>query len=86
MIYDCIPFFNELDILKLRMQIMAPYVDKFVLEEATVTFSGEPKEMIFAKHRDMFAEFEDKIIYVAVDDSPLEGVTTHERDNSRKTD
>ena len=84
MIYDCIPFFNELDILKLRMQIMAPYVDKFVLEEATVTFSGEPKEMIFAKNRDMFAEFEDKIIYVAVDDSPLEGVTTHERDKFQK--
>ena len=40
MIYDCIPFFNELDILKLRMQIMAPYVDKFVLEESTVTFPG----------------------------------------------
>ena len=84
MIYDCIPFFNELDILKLRMQIMAPYVDKFVLEESTVTFSGEPKEMIFAKHRDMFAEFEDKIIYVAVDNSPMSGVTTHERDKFQK--
>lgn len=84
MIYDCIPFFNELDILKLRMQIMAPYVDRFVLEESTVTFSGEPKEMIFAKHRDMFAAFADKIVYVAVDDSPLEGVTTHERDKFQK--
>ncbi|MDE6846715.1 MAG: glycosyl transferase GT17 family protein [Lachnospiraceae bacterium] len=84
MIYDCIPFFNELDILKLRMQILSPYVDKFVLEESTVTFSGEPKEMIFAKHRNMFAEFEDKIIYVAVDNSPMSGVTTHERDKFQK--
>lgn len=84
MIYDCIPFFNELDILKLRMKIMSPYVDKFVLEESTVTFSGEPKEMIFAKHRDMFAEFADKIIYVAVDNSPMSGVTTHERDKFQK--
>lgn len=84
MIYDCIPFFNELDILKLRMQILAPYVDKFVLEEATVTFSGEPKEMIFAKNREMFAEFADKIIYVAVANSPLVGVTTHERDKFQK--
>ena len=67
MIYDCIPFFNELDILRLRMRILAPYVDKFVLEEATVTFSGEPKEMVFDTHRDMFAEFADKIIYVPVD-------------------
>lgn len=84
MIYDCIPFFNELDILKLRMQILAPHVDKFVLEESTVTFSGEPKEMIFAKNRDMFAEFEDKIVYVAVDNSPMSGVTTHERDKFQK--
>lgn len=84
MIYDCIPFFNELDILRLRMRILAPYVDKFVLEEATVTFSGEPKEMVFDTHRDMFAEFADKIIYVPVDDSPLTGVTTHERDRFQK--
>lgn len=84
MIYDCIPFFNELDILKLRMQILSPYVDKFVLEESTVTFSGEPKEMIFAQNREMFAEFEDKIIYVAVDNSPMSGVTTHERDKFQK--
>lgn len=84
MIYDCIPFFNELDILKLRMQILSPYVDRFVLEESTVTFSGEPKEMIFAKHREMFREYEDKIRYVAVDNSPMGGVTTHERDKFQK--
>lgn len=84
MIFDCIPFFNELDILKLRMQILAPLVDYFVLEEATVTFSGEPKEMVFAEHRELFAEFADKIRYVAVEDSPMEGVTTHERDKYQK--
>lgn len=84
MVYDCIPFFNELDILKPRMQIMAPYVDFFVIEEASVTFSGEPKRMIFAENRRLFAEFEDKIRYVAVEDSPMEGVTTHERDKYQK--
>ncbi|MDE7177670.1 MAG: glycosyl transferase GT17 family protein [Lachnospiraceae bacterium] len=84
MVFDCIPFFNELDILKLRMQILAPFVDCFVIEEASVTFSGEPKEMVFAKNRDLFAEFADKIRYVAVEDSPMEGVTTHERDKYQK--
>lgn len=84
MVYDCVPFFNELDILKLRMQVLSPYVDWFVLEESTVTFSGEPKEMVFAKNREMFAEFADKIRYVAVEDSPMEGVTTHERDKYQK--
>lgn len=83
MIYDCIPFFNELDILKLRLHVMAPYVDKFVIEESSVTFSGEPKPMIFAKNREMFAEFEDKILYVAVENSPMD-VTTHERDKFQK--
>lgn len=84
MIFDCIPFFNELDILKLRMQILAPLVDCFVIEEAAVTFSGEPKEMVFAANRELFAEFADKIRYVAVEDSPMEGVTTHERDKYQK--
>lgn len=84
MIYDCIPFFNELDILKLRMHIMSPYVDKFVIEEAALMFSGEPKPMIFADNRKMFAEFEDKILYVAVEDSPSDIATTHERDRFQK--
>lgn len=84
MIFDCIPFFNELDILKLRMEIMDPYVDYFVLEESTVTFSGEEKRMIFAQNRRMFDKFKDKIRYVAVTDSPMSGVTTHERDKYQK--
>lgn len=84
MIYDCIPFFNELDILKLRMHIMSPYVDKFVIEEAAVTFSGEPKPMVFAENRELFNEFEDKILYVAVEDSPADIKTTHERDKFQK--
>ena len=83
MIYDCIPFFNELDILKLRLHVMAPYVDKFVIEESSVTFSGEPKPMTFAENREMFAEFADKILYVAVENSPMD-VTTHERDKFQK--
>ncbi len=29
MVYDCFQFFNELDILKLRLHIMAPVVDRF---------------------------------------------------------
>lgn len=84
MIYDCIPFFNELDILKLRMHILAPYVDKFVIEEASVTFSGEPKPMIFAQNRQLFNEFEDKIIYIPVEDNPADITTTHERDRYQK--
>ncbi len=84
MVYDCFPFFNELDILKLRLHIMDPYVDRFVIEESTVTFSGEPKELLFEKHKELFSEFLDKITYIVVDDTPLEGTDTHERDYYQK--
>ncbi len=57
MVYDCIPFFNELDILNLRLHILDPYVDKFIIEEATVNFSGENKELCFEKNKDLFAPF-----------------------------
>lgn len=83
MVYDCIPFFNELDILKLRLNILDPVVDKFIIEEATVTFSGEPKELCFEKNKALFKEFLPKIEYIVVDDSPMD-VTTHLRDKFQK--
>lgn len=83
MVYDCIPFFNELDILKLRLHVLDPIVDKFIIEEATVTFSGQPKELCFEKNREMFREFLPKIEYIVVDDSPAD-FTTHQRDNFQK--
>lgn len=82
-VYDCIPFFNELDILELRLNILDELVDRFIIEEATMTFSGEKKELCFEKHRDRFKKFLHKIDYVVVDDSPTTG-TTHERDYFQK--
>lgn len=83
MVIDCIPFFNELDILKLRLHILEPLVDRFVIEEATHTFSGLPKELCFEKNREMFEEFLPKITYLVVDNSPKE-ISTHERDKFQK--
>lgn len=83
MVIDCIPFFNELDILKLRLHILDPLVDRFVIEEATHTFSGLPKELCFEKNRGMFEEFLPKITYLVVDNSPEE-ISTHERDKFQK--
>lgn len=82
-VYDCIPFFNELDILELRLNILDQYVDKFIIEEATMTFSGQEKDLCFAANKDRFKRFLDKIVYVTVDDSPTSG-TTHQRDYFQK--
>ena len=71
MVYDCFQFFNELDILLLRMRVMNDVVDKFVISESTVTFSGVKKPLYFQENQEMFAEFQDKIIHKVVDDSPM---------------
>ena len=63
MIYDCFIFYNELDILRVRLNEMAGLVDKFVIVESDKTFQGKPKPLHFAENRHLFAEFEPKIIY-----------------------
>lgn len=82
MIYDCFQFFNELDILKIRMNVLKDVVDRFVISESTVTFSGKKKPLYYAENREMFAEFEDKIIHQVVDDTP--NVNPFERDSFQK--
>lgn len=84
MVIDCVPFFNEIDILLLRFGILDPYVDRFVIEESTVTFSGEPKELVFEKNRHLFEKYLPKITHIVVDDTPIEGVDTHFRDYYQK--
>ncbi len=83
MVFDCIPFFNELDILQLRLGILNPYVDRFIIEEATTTFSGQPKELCFEKNKEMFKPFLDKITYIVVDEDK-DFKVTHERDYFQK--
>ena len=64
MIIDCFPFFNEFDILKIRLHELDPWVDKFVLVESRETFSGNKKPLWFAENKQMFEEFLPKIIYL----------------------
>lgn len=83
MVIDCVPFFNEVDILKLRLGVLDPYVDRFIIEEATMTFSGEPKELCFEKYKDLFKDYLHKITYIVVDDTP-KVAKSHERDYFQK--
>lgn len=85
MVYDCFQFFNELDILLLRMKVMNDVVDKFVISESTVTFSGVSKPLYFQENKEMFAEFSHKIIHQVVDDSPMgPGTDAFMRDSHQK--
>lgn len=70
MIYDCFTFFNELDLLDIRLHILNETVDKFVLVEATRTHANNPKPLYFKENEEKFKEFADKIIHIIVDDYP----------------
>lgn len=72
MIYDCFTFFNEIELLKIRLNILNDVVDKFIIVEADKTQRGESKDFNFAtvKH-DFDNKYHDKIVYIKVTDCPI---------------
>ena len=57
MIVDCFPFYNELELLEIRLEELKEIVDWFVLVEAYETYSGKPKELVYAANKERFADF-----------------------------
>lgn len=70
MIYDCFTYYNEIEILELRLRTLYDVVDFFVIVEADRTFSGKKREFHLAAHRAALSEFDDKIRYIQVTDMP----------------
>ena len=66
-IYDCFQFFNEENILDLRLNILDEFVNFFVIVESTTDHQGNKKKLNFDK--DKFKKFQKKIIYVVVEDT-----------------
>ena len=64
-IYDCITFYNENLQVKLRLNILNDYVDKFVICESIYDHKGKKKNLNFKIEE--FKQFKDKIIYLVLD-------------------
>ena len=69
-IYDCFPFFKELDIAELRIQELWDTVDYFVIAEATSTHSGKDKPLYLKDNWARFEKYSSKIRHIVVDDMP----------------
>lgn len=69
-IYDCFTFYNELDLLELRLEELYNHVDHFVLVEANTTYTSRPKPFYFADNKSRYSKYLDKIIHVQVEDMP----------------
>jgi len=70
-IIDCFTFYNEMDLLNYRLNILDDIVDYFVIVESTHTHVGKEKELFFGNNKEFFKKFEEKIIHIIVDDLPL---------------
>ena len=66
-IYDCFQFFNEELILDIRLNILNEFVDFFVITESTTDHQGNEKKLNFNISK--FKKFQNKIIYIVVDDT-----------------
>lgn len=67
-VFDCFPFFNELDVLEIRLHEMAPLVSAFIILESGETYGGAAKPYVLreAMQQGRFAEFADKIVRIQI--------------------
>ena len=70
MVYDAFLFYNELELLDIRLNTLNDVVDKFVLVESTVTHTNQPKPLYYEENKHKFKKFHKKIIHIIVKDSP----------------
>lgn len=69
-IYDCFYFFDELDLLEIRLNILDSSVDQFVLVEAKETFNGKSKPLFYEQNKDRYTKWNHKIKHYVVEDFP----------------
>jgi beta-1,4-mannosyl-glycoprotein beta-1,4-N-acetylglucosaminyltransferase len=63
-------FFNELDLLEIRLNILAEVVNKFVLVEADRTFTNKEKPFYFEENKERYRQFFDKITHIKISEYP----------------
>jgi len=83
-IYDCFKFFNELELLELRLTECYDHVDYFVIAEANKTHQGNDKIYNIEANWDRFKPFHDKIIYLKIDDMPDNHHSSWVRENFQR--
>ncbi len=67
-IFDCFMYFDEEIVLDIRLNMLNPVVDYFVIVESKFTHKGDKRNLKFDINK--FTEFKDKIIYLIFDEEP----------------
>ena len=75
-IYDCFMFFNEIELLNLRLEYLSPHVDFFVLVESRSSTQAKEKPLFFNENKSKFKKFLHKIKYIVINEFPV-GAAPH---------
>jgi len=67
-VFDCFCFFNEIDLLEIRLTELDPVVDVFVIVECKRTWKNEAKPLTFAANEARFTRWRNKIRYLVLDE------------------
>lgn len=62
-IIDSFSFNGEMDLLEIRLNILDPYVDQFIICESDETFTGVSKPMYYLDNMDRYAKWAHKITH-----------------------
>ena len=78
-VFDCFMFSDENMLLKLRLNILNKFVDKFIISEAIYTHDGKSKKLNFDINN--FQEFKKKIEYIIVKNQPKNLLAENKNDD-----
>ena len=82
-IFDCFMYFDEEQVLDLRLNVLNDFVDYFVIVESTQNHKGIKRELLFDQSK--FQKFKNKIIYLVYDEIPknVETISDNEDENEK---
>ena len=83
-IFDCFMYFDEDQVLDLRLNVLYQNVDYFVIVESIYNHKGEKRNLLFNSQK--FEKFNDKIIYLVYDKIPQLVEPIKETDNGKEKD
>lgn len=69
-VFDCFTFYNEFDLLELRIKELWDVVDFFVIAEANITHQNRPKSFYLKDNWAQFEKYASKIRHIMIEDMP----------------
>ena len=64
MIYNAFMFYDEFDLLDIRLKELSGLVDRFVLIESNRTYTGKPKPLYFCENSERYVKYADRIVHI----------------------